>query len=673
MGAVSGSRAGITEPATPTAQDRALRFVQSVEAIEDKEQLEVRITTTSENTPWFSVFPLREPDRLVFDLPNFHWEPGLTAHLDSAHPGVKEIRAGQFSDDPPITRLVFELTTPVEELRYRTVAAQDGGGLRVRVADEAEAHTILTETNRPRTASAVPTVEQPRTEPTSATPVAAEPAAGPDESVTPAPAATALSAVPTPSVTEAIEDPDPIPVGAQLGAPELTRPELAVREPLPALPPAIESSGFSWRANLPRFLGAVALLAIVGVFAFWLRRRFQSSSGDEAVVAEAAIRAPQFSSSPQGPASPDVIRCRIIDGYLVLAPEGGRATLDKLTGGPQRARVEGSVEISPAELAPAASQEPVAERQPFSEPVPDAGLPGSPAETAEKLVAALSDDDVTVRKSAAQGLWTLADGGRTDILLPYLENDDPRVRLVTAGVLGEAGASQCSDALAKLLSDPDPSVRASAVYAFSQLGPAVSKHSDAVRALLSDSEDLVRARAVEALAALNPQSGDCAREIMALTSDPDSTVRQAAAESTLTYVERGVTQAMIDVLGDMTQRAQALELLQRAEDSTLRRLLLAAKMAADEDNRGPLDTLSYVVSARWTSDDLADDLQSPEETVRLAALEGLAVIGGEEAMMHVVRLAKTDPSSDVKKRAAEILEASHDLTRQTAGSHADTV
>ena len=339
---------------------------------------------------------------------------------------------------------------------------------------------------------------------------------------------------------------------------------------------------------------------------------------------------------------------------------------------PQRARIEGHVEVVAAESGTASvgTSAPAVEGLSDADVLPPATTPadaaaGSPAETAERLVAALSDEDVTVRKTAAQGLWTLADGGRTDVLVPYLQNEEPMVRLVIAGVLGEAGATQCADDLATLLTDDDASVRASTVYAFSQLGATVSQHSEAVRQLLSDPEDLVRARAVEALAALNPQSGDVARQVLKLTGDPEASVREAAADVTLGYADRGVAGPLTQFIGDVSQRAQALELLQRAEDSTLRRLLIAARTAGDEGNNGPMDTIAYVVRARWTVDQLNEGLQSSEEEDRLVALEGLAMIGGEDAMAQVALVAQTDPSAELKSRAAEILEASQELVTQT--------
>jgi HEAT repeat protein len=673
MSTMSGSRAGTAGPPAPDAESGDPQVVHSVETSGDEDRLEVRLNTGDEKTPWFSVFPLRDPDRLVFDLPNYLWEPGLTAHLESAHPDVQEIRVGQFSEDPPVTRLVLDLSIPVAELRYRTTAPGDSLGLRVRVADEPKAHTILEEKNRRPAVAALPPVE-----PSAPEPGASETAAAPVTETPPPVAPPTPASVSTPAAIEgppapaATVDPDPTPVAPQVEQPRPTRPELAASAPSPA-PAQAATSGASWRSQLPRFLGAIAVLTALGFLAFWLRKRFQSTSEEAAVFAEQASPGSRPEGVPGKEASLDLVRCRIVDGYLVLAPEGGRAAIGNLSQAPQRARIEGHVEVVAAESATASAGQATPEMEGAAElsapptPTSAAGAAGSPGETAEQLVAALSDEDVTVRKTAAQGLWTLADGGRADVLVPYLQNEDPRVRLVIAGVLGEAGATQCADDLAALLTDGDASVRASTVYAFSQLGAAVSPHSEAVEALLSDPEELVRARAVEAFAAMNPQSGEAARRVLELVEDTDASVREAAVDVSLAYADRGVTQPMTEFMGDVSQRAQALELLQRAEDATLRRLLIAARMAGEEGNRGPLDTISYAVRARWTPESLGEDLQSTEEEARLAALESLAIIGGEDAMAQIATIAQTDPSTALKNRAAEILDASQEVVTQTTG------
>ncbi len=62
----------------------------------------------------YGYFPLSEPDRLVFDFPGtlLTANDGEELVEEVAGAGFREIRLSQFSDDPPIARLVFYLTDP---------------------------------------------------------------------------------------------------------------------------------------------------------------------------------------------------------------------------------------------------------------------------------------------------------------------------------------------------------------------------------------------------------------------------------------------------------------------------------------------------------------------------------------------------------------------------------
>jgi HEAT repeat protein len=329
----------------------------------------------------------------------------------------------------------------------------------------------------------------------------------------------------------------------------------------------------------------------------------------------------------------------VVDGYLVLAPEERSEELS----GPRRVKVaEGTLDLDFG-----------------SEEVQPAGAEAAPAldvtARAADLVASLGDDSVAVRRAAAEGLLELAAGGQASALLPYLDSADPRVRSLVAGVLGDAVAVDCLAAVARLSEDPDASVRACVMYAFARFGEGAAGCADQVRARLSDPDQSVRAGAVEALAALFPRSEETAQQLLALTEDREPLVRQAGASATFAFALRGIAEPVIALLADFTRRAQALELLQQADDSVLWRLLAAARNSASTSAQAALDTLSYVMSKRWTADDFREELESPDAEARLAGLEGLAMIGGPEAVRLVRRAAEMDASPAVRKRAAEVL------------------
>ena len=640
LAAVCRGGAGSVEPASG-----GQKVVESVEAATGPNEIEVQVVTTASRTPWFTVFPLRQPDRLVMDLPGFLWKPGITAHLPSAHPEVEEVRIGQFSDDPLITRIVFDLTVPAQDLRYRTVSTTESGRLRVQVSDQSQIASAEEWTTpapaKPRPKEQAAHVAKPGA--SAAAPAAAK--ASPAKAK-PASAKVAQSA-PKPEASA--------PASAAKRAPEAAAAGATAESPAPPLTVAQSASVSPWR-HLVWILAAAVCLLAVGLLALWLRRRSRAEVRELAVFGEVDRKAPAPESAGAAGEHPDVVKCKIVDGYLVLAPEGdGRALSDLSLESRREVKVRGSVELTVGAV-----------RSEADEPKSDAS--DGPTTQAKTLIGALSDESVAVRKAAAQGLWELAGQGHVDVLVPYLKSEDSRIRLVVAGVLGEAGAAKCAGALAEIAADPDPAVRASVLYAFAQLGDRAKGHCDAVRARLSDAESSVRARAVEALAAMNPKSEEVAGEVLDLTADGDPSVREAAVSAAFGFVSRGVSGAMIELLADPTCRSQAFELLQQGEEAALRRLLIAARNAPSESGERALETISYVMSRRWTVDDFAGELVSSDPEDRLAAVEGLAMVGGDEAARELARLAKGDSSPQVKKRAAEIVDKWAELTPHTAGT-----
>ncbi|MCJ7750919.1 MAG: HEAT repeat domain-containing protein, partial [Armatimonadetes bacterium] len=445
------------------------------------------------------------------------------------------------------------------------------------------------------------------------------------------------------------------PASAAASAPESVEPGATAESPAPPLTVA-QSAGVSPRRHLVWILAAVGCLLAVGLLALWLRRRSRADEGELAVFGEVDREAPAAESAGAVGEHPDVVKCKIVDGYLVLAPEGdGRALSDLSPESRREAKVRGSVELTVGAVRSQADG-------------PKSEDPDGPTTQAKTLIGALSDESVAVRKAAAQGLWELAGQGHVDVLLPYLKSEDSRIRLVVAGVLGEAGAASCAGALAEIAADPDPSVRASVLYAFAQLGDKAKDHCDAVRARLSDAEGSVRARAVEALAAMNPKSEEVAGEMLDLTGDGDPSVREAAVSAAFGFVSRGVSGAMIELLADPTRRSQAFELLQQGDEAALRRLLIAARNAPPQSGERALETISYVVSRRWTVDDFAGELASSDPDDRLAAVEGLAMVGGDEAARELALLARNDSSPQIRKRASEVVGKWTELAPHAAGT-----
>ncbi len=653
-----------------------------VEAVETRiidEQLEVRVNTTAPSLPSFSAFPLREPDRLVMDFPDYLWGPGYTGHLESDHPQIREVRVGQFSEEPPITRIVFDLRVPAEQVKYKALSAAAHGQLRIQVSPAEASGASETpppavpgrKPDKPAAPPAVkPTAKPPKPRPTAGQskppkdipspsgPASPPATSGTGEGAAVEPGAAAPGAGPiTGTAGDRPTEPGAA-AGTQTVEPPTPRPAdvgVAAAGPSAGEPPAPTKAGMSWKGYLLRALAALVVIAGIGALAFWLRNRFRgigsrafslrnrgrTSESTEPTASLGAIA----SAGPEG-----TIRCRIIDGYLVLAPETvtGMQSMAR-----QEARVEGSVEVIPAQQAAQVE----VEEQPQA---------ADAATRAEELVRSLAGDSGEARKEATRGLMELATSGRAEVLLPYLKSEDTRVRTVLAGVLGEAGAADCAGALADIAEDSDPSVRAAALYALAQLGPAASEHVAAVRERLSDEESSVRARATRALAALAPEDEEAARQVIELADDTDPAVRQAAASASFVFARNGVTQPLLGLLADISRRAQALELLQQADEAIIRQLLVNANKASSETSDAAVGTLAYVISARFAPSDFRDDLQSSDADVRMAGLHGLAIVGGDEMRQDVLELSKNDPSPEVRARAAEVLTYWDELAEAAA-------
>lgn len=719
------------------------QFVEAVETTSEADQLEVRVMTTSPEPPAFSAFPLREPDRLVMDFRDYLWQPGRTGHLESAHPQVECVRVGQFSKEPPITRVVLDLRVPASEVKYEADRSGGHGELSIRVSPPSGERIppspassssgaasakpagarIAAAAGGPKPTKRSSGREQPDPFGAAAASTAAQAKPGTGKPV----AGATPPSPPDTSVTSAgVEPPKGTGAAAGVAPRPAERPGAQPRGAGPAAtapagpPPAAQAAAVSWKDYLTRGLAAVAVIILIGALAVWLRKRV-GTPGRAAAQSEAAKPAigetvplpdsaqdlPREAVAPAAEPTEAAIRCRIVDGYLLLAPEGGEAALSRLgSGGARKAKVEGSISLTPVEedeedetIVEALAEEEspavegrVAEEEAGAEAVPEEELISAAAlaagegmvdeptledtedlpARARELVESLGDEDDDARRQAAEGLWGLAESGHVELLAPYLDSEDARVRLVIAGVLGESRAAEFAGQLAGLTDDPDPSVRATVFYAFSQLGQAAGEHVDAVRKGLSDEEGSVRARAVEALAAMAPDDDEVAAQVIALTGDPEFAVREAATSAALNFARNGVTEPLVALLADLGRRAQALELLQQAEADVIKQLLAAAAKAASESSTAAMGTLSYVVGTRCTPADFSADLQSSDPEVRLAGLEGLAIVGGEESRADLVKMSEGDASPQVRERAAEILTYWDEMAESTARAGADS-
>jgi hypothetical protein len=90
------------------AESPRLSSVNKV-AVVAESPFQLRIETSAQTAPLAQM--IEQPDRLVIDLPNTR--PGTTLHhLNVNHGAVKGVRTSLYSTEPPMTRIVVDLTLP---------------------------------------------------------------------------------------------------------------------------------------------------------------------------------------------------------------------------------------------------------------------------------------------------------------------------------------------------------------------------------------------------------------------------------------------------------------------------------------------------------------------------------------------------------------------------------
>ncbi len=187
----------LVSQAAPADQPQATRLLEA-EVRQDETHGGVLLALTGDGAFAYDVFSLSGPDRLVLDLPGVR-AANVRSRLEVGDSHVVRVRIGQWLEEPPVTRVVVDLTAPVAWSVDRT-----GHGLALVLAAESAAM-------EPIAASAA--VEQPAVEPQIETPPAVsgpEPVASvatePDP-VTAEEAGTPTGADPEPAI---VAEPEPV-------------------------------------------------------------------------------------------------------------------------------------------------------------------------------------------------------------------------------------------------------------------------------------------------------------------------------------------------------------------------------------------------------------------------------------------------------------------------------
>ncbi|MCC7495049.1 MAG: N-acetylmuramoyl-L-alanine amidase [Fimbriimonadaceae bacterium] len=128
------------------ADEPSVVVLENLTTAQTTKGVTLRLDLSSGVTP--TVTRLSEPDRLLFDFAGTRLKTGQTLHVPLNHPLAKSVRLGQFSDEPPIARLVLDLTgrhtyrlAPQAEGKILFIGLGEGGG---KPAEPAPAQPRLT-------------------------------------------------------------------------------------------------------------------------------------------------------------------------------------------------------------------------------------------------------------------------------------------------------------------------------------------------------------------------------------------------------------------------------------------------------------------------------------------------------------------------------------------------
>jgi HEAT repeat protein len=133
-----------------------------------------------------------------------------------------------------------------------------------------------------------------------------------------------------------------------------------------------------------------------------------------------------------------------------------------------------------------------------------------------------------------------------------------------------------------------------------------------------------------------------------MAADPDPGVIDVVARWLLDSAEHDAPEPLMDLLGDVARRPEAMEVLQRADATTMRSLLTAARSGGDAASRAAFDTIAYVSSRHWNIDDLRSDFEALDPTMRMHGVEELALVGSSEAVSELAQILIRDPSTQVR-------------------------
>ncbi len=268
--------------------------------------------------------------------------------------------------------------------------------------------------------------------------------------------------------------------------------------------------------------------------------------------------------------------------------------------------------------------------------------------TVEPLIRLLASGSLSGRISAMN---SLLEEGKTAILplTELLDHDSPAVRCAAVEVLGVMAAPSALEAIVKAGCDPDSAVRLSAAHALGRIRQPNS--AEALAAMLEDDDAKVAGAAAGAL----EQLGECALDpTIGLLSSQRPETRVRAIDVLGRLRDAGVCERLIARLGDATGwvRIVAAQALGEIGDPKATRPLIAALADHNALVRAmAAEALGKLRDYRATMA-LLDRLKDSSELVHTNVLRALGMIGNPVALPFLLS-ALDSPSVPVRVAAIE--------------------